>query len=345
MGNKTGAAIWLDSPDHSVTNTVISCCGQGLVTSAASSVITALHVYTEGELTGPNCEGSPDDCTTYSYPNGCVHVQSTSVRMLGCYFDGCPVFVDGGSDIEIADSLFLLPPGHAHGYNSVVLTPVSKSASLEGLRIINNLGIGSVPTAEYWSFVVLNESESKYFDHQWLTNVNVFGNQWPGKSGLRATKASAVVTAAHTNTFEANLSDILLFDKQVSIPSVQYSLEVNDSAHTFARHTLVASARPGIITVRSEFPLDHATLRVSVDQSRMQQKPPTPAGPPWCGNATGDLPCTEVFDNRLCEDQGSLIGAGSKLCTVAACFEWCKADPACSFFVSSIRFTCTLRYW
>ena len=159
-------------------------------------------------------------------------------------------------------------------------------------------------------------------------------NSWPGQSlGLRSTRAAAVATAQHTDTVEVDLSSALLFPRQRTIPQVQYTLEVKDEANTFARHALVPSSRPGVVTVRTEVPLAQATLRVSVDQS-LDWRPPPAAGPPFCGNSTGDLPCKVMLTDKLCEDKGSLIGGAGKDTghTVQACFEWCKADPTCRFF-------------
>ena len=82
--------------------------------------------------------------------------------------------------------------------------------------------------------------------------------------------------------------------------------------------------------------------------------PPPPAGPPWCGNETGDLRCRVFLRGNLCNDSTSSdFGGGSAAYrTVQSCMNWCIKTPGCNFFALSptarapwcIRFTnCTAR--
>jgi hypothetical protein len=82
--------------------------------------------------------------------------------------------------------------------------------------------------------------------------------------------------------------------------------------------------------------------------------PPPPAGPPWCGNGTGDLHCREFLMGNLCNDSTSSdFGGGSAAYrTVEACMGWCVKTAGCKFFALSptaaapwcIRYTnCTAR--
>eukprot|EP01051_Picozoa_sp_SAG22_P036244 SAG22_NODE_17457_length_304_cov_1.014634_1_plen_101_part_11 len=101
-----------------------------------------------------------------------------------------------------------MPPGPARGQQPGVVTAQLVGASAEGLKIVNNMAIGAVPAVQpAWNFVLLNESTEagRSFDHDWVTNVNVYGNEWPGgdaggggakgQNGLLSTRASMVITA------------------------------------------------------------------------------------------------------------------------------------------------------
>ena len=158
-------------------------------------------------------------------------------------------------------------------YNPVVITPTAENVRLEGVQIVNNMVSGGDASHANWTFVVLNESnvENRTFAHDALHSVNVYGNPistWAMGQGVRekSTRATATVTMNHTDLFEADFTEVLLFT-QNKIPQVSYSLEVNDPQNTFARHQLVPSGRPNVVRVRSEVALLQATLRVSVDQS------------------------------------------------------------------------------
>eukprot|EP00041_Stephanoeca_diplocostata_P031955 m.1007926 g.1007926 ORF g.1007926 m.1007926 type:complete len:516 (+) comp24057_c0_seq37:343-1890(+) len=257
--NKTGTAIHLDNNDHSIANTVVFCSLQGLIINGSATVVRNLHVYTEGITT---------------YPYGCAHVTAgtTSVRFVGCYFDGCPVFVDNPSDLQISDSFFLLAEGDSSpGLAPIVLTALPwKSENLiqiSGVQIFGNTANGR---GSNYTFVELNETNAKFNHndiHDTVIDNNVVSIYSQRTYGTRiiGSRASGIQVAANTTEFVVDLSDKLLFSPTL-LSGVTYSLEIPSPDDTFVQHALVSS-RGGIVTVRTAHPISSGILRVSVDQS------------------------------------------------------------------------------
>ena len=269
---KTGTALHLDSNDHSIANTVIACTRQGIIIRGGATVVRNAHIYTIGEpRAGKGTPGSG-----YSYPNGCAYVPGTGlVRFIGCYFDGCPVFIDDAAVVEVTDSLFLFTggPQFEATYAPIVLTATTSGVQPQGLLITNNLAGGS-PILNF-SFIRLNESiaEGRFFESVLpLRSVAVHDNSissWDLDHGgivLKATRASGVRTyPGPTDTFEVDLMDVLLF-RQQRIADVVYSLELPNEADWWTPHALV-SASNGLVVVKTQRPVANATIRVRVDQS------------------------------------------------------------------------------
>eukprot|EP01051_Picozoa_sp_SAG22_P008639 SAG22_NODE_670_length_7987_cov_2.733519_1_plen_1844_part_00 len=59
--------------------------------------------------------------------------------------------------------------------------------------------------------------------------------------------------------------------------------------------------------------------------------PPPPPDNRTCGPGAGQLPCKEFVHGKICNDT-ALLGQGTKLDSVGACYDWCKLSTACRFF-------------
>ena len=104
---------------------------------------------------------------------------------------------------------------------------------------------------------------------------------------------------------------------------------------------------PQILTKRTEWaaPFDELlTLSeprtdapMHLPEAPSSGRPPPPAGPPWCGNGTGDLHCREFLHGNLCNDSiSSDFGGGSAAYrTVKTCMSWCVNTSGCKFFALS----------
>jgi hypothetical protein len=62
--------------------------------------------------------------------------------------------------------------------------------------------------------------------------------------------------------------------------------------------------------------------------------PPPPPDNRTCGPGSGQLPCEEFAHGKICNST-ALLGQGTKLDSVGACYDWCKISPACRFFSCS----------
>ena len=259
---KTGTAIQLDNNDHSVTNSVVACSRQGIVVNGSATVVSGLHVYTEGATT---------------YPLGCAHVtaRAAGVRFEACYFDGCPTYVDAQQEFELSGSLWLLAEGDASpGQAPLVLTPTGRLTPLQGVLVRDNVVVGG---GGNYSLVLLNESarSNRTFDHDTLRDVVIedntltsyergHGTQSPG------TRAATAVTIADPDgsAISVDVGSRLLFKPQ-RLPMILYSLSLPGSSPPIA-HVLGDSvgANSTVITVRASGGIPGpATLRVWVDVS------------------------------------------------------------------------------
>lgn len=298
-GLKTGIAIQLDNPDHSIANSVIMCTRTGIVASGrqsavlraggSASVARNVHIYTIG---------------TTEYPFGCAHLASGTkhFRFLGCYFDGCPVFADDPDLLTITESLFLLLEGSGSpNLSTIVLTPTQPLQPVQGLEITGNVVSGAPPKYEPLAlrpFVVLNETISgNTFDHGHIVRSVVERNRWEGWESAHAGLRGVVTRLTETRTFVGpqtrfvfDLSDSMLFHE---IYHVTYSLRVSDSADPKAgwvQHRL-ADVRGTQVTIETLAPVPNVTISVAVDQSResaLYPPSPAPAGLLQAGLKTDD---------------------------------------------------------
>jgi hypothetical protein len=362
-GLKTGTAIQLDNPDHSVANSVIMCTRTGIVASGrqsavlraggSASVARNVHIYTIG---------------TTEYPFGCAHLATGTkhFRFLGCYFDGCPVFVDDPDLLTITDSLFLLLEGSGSAnLSTIVLTPTQPLQPVQGLEITGNVVSGVPPKYEPLAarpVVLLNETAGSSFDHHHIVRSVVERNRWEdwetSHAGLRGVVTRLTETRSFVgpqSRFEFDLAESMLFRE---IYHVTYSLRVWDPADPKAgwvQHRL-ADVRGAQVVVETLTPVKNVTISVVVEQSREGSLyPPSPAqagslqaalktdddheqalsaadqdDDAKCGNETADLPCEVFLHGNLCDDK-DLIG-GVAAGTLSSCFAACQAVTHCEYF-------------
>ena len=277
VGLKTGTAIQLDNPDHSIANSVIMCTRTGIVASGrqsdmlpaggSASIASNVHIYTIGVT---------------EYPHGCAHLATGTkhFRFLGCYFDGCPVFVDDPDLLTIADSLFLLIEGSGSAnLSTIVLTPTQPMQPVAGLEITGNLVSGAPPKYEPLAdrpFVLLNETESSNgtFDHDHVVRSVVDRNRWEDWESSHAGLRDVVTRLTETRHFVGpqdrfvfDLSEAMLFRE---IYHVTYSLRVwdpTDPKAGWVQHRL-ADVKGTQVVVETQTPVSNATITVVAEQSR-----------------------------------------------------------------------------
>jgi len=240
---KTGTAIHLDNNDHSITNCVVFCSLQGVVVNGSATIVSGLHVYTEGIT---------------RYPLGAVYVTAGTsyVRLEGCYFDGCPVFADDPQNLIISDSLWLLGEGDSSpGLSPIVFTRTARMTVMSAVQVVNNVAGGR---PENNSFVKLNESgmeDGRSFDHDTVVEVVVDNNlisPWDVTQGMRTASTRAQLTVNYegpTAVFIADFSHRLLFRPR-RLPMVLYSLQLSLGPTVSTAHALIADGEDGANVVQ-----------------------------------------------------------------------------------------------